>query len=150
MKSRLGIILNESFGEGLILRESFEMIPTCINSELYFTILGSLSLGTEAMLAAPQFIKNYRNGSTTGMSIFMVLGWLCGDLFKVIYFYLLRIGSKSINECSTLWYTLVQFRKSTKNLVIFATLRGGKFSILRSLSESFRCARVTTPLLGNK
>ena len=87
--------MNDYLGQRL--RESFKMIPTCINSELYFTILGSLSLGTEAMLAAPQFIKNYRNGSTAGMSIFMVLGWLCGDLFKVIYFYLLRIGSKRIN-----------------------------------------------------
>ena len=77
--------LTESFQ---FLGEPFEILQTCIISELYFTILGSLSLGTEAMLAAPQFLKNYRSGSTTGMSIFMVLGWLCGDLFKVIYFYL--------------------------------------------------------------
>ena len=31
------------------------------------------------MEVAPQFIKNYRNGSTAGMSIFMVLGWLWED-----------------------------------------------------------------------
>ena len=60
------------------------------------------------MLAAPQFFKNLKNQSTqgksqvdvprmiwfecnySGMSIFMVLGWLGGDLFKVIYFYVLR------------------------------------------------------------
>jgi len=83
-----------SFFDYIVFLLIFWMILTLITfcfaeSELYFTILGSLSLGTEAMLAAPQFIKNYRSGSTTGMSIFMVLGWLCGDLFKVIYFYLL-------------------------------------------------------------
>ena len=96
---------------------SLEIVPTYIISELYFTILGSLSLGTEAMLAAPQFIKNYRNGSTTGMSIFMVLGWLCGDLFKVIYFYLLRNGSKSITvHCYPVktCYTLVQFKMTSQ------------------------------------
>ena len=67
------------------------------------------------MLAAPQFIKNYRNGSTTGMSIFMVLGWLCGDLFKVIYFYLLRNGSKSITvHCYQTGYTLLQFKMTSQ------------------------------------
>ena len=69
------------------------------------------------MLAAPQFIKNYGNGSTTGMSIFMVLGWLCGDLFKVIYFYLLRNGSKSITvHCYPVktFYTLVQFKMTSQ------------------------------------
>ena len=69
------------------------------------------------MLAAPQFIKNYGNGSTTGMSIFMVLGWLCGDLFKVIYFYLLRNGSKSITvHCYPVktCYTLVQFKMTSQ------------------------------------
>ena len=93
--------LTESFQ---FLGEPFEILQTCIISELYFTILGSLSLGTEAMLAAPQFLKNYRSGSTTGMSIFMVLGWLCGDLFKVIYFYLLRTGSKIWRWNTARWH----------------------------------------------
>jgi len=59
------------------------------DSKTYFAILGTLSLGTESMLAAPQFLKNYRQGSTQGMSIFMVFGWLAGDLFKVVYFVIL-------------------------------------------------------------
>jgi len=59
------------------------------NSPLYFTILGSISLGTESLLATPQLYKNYQKQSTAGMSIMMVLGWLVGDLFKVFYFVLL-------------------------------------------------------------
>jgi uncharacterized protein with PQ loop repeat len=83
-----------NFIDYLIFLTGFWLVLTVItflasSSALYFTILGSLSLGTESMLAAPQFFKNLKNQSTQGMSIFMVLGWLGGDLFKVIYFYVL-------------------------------------------------------------
>ena len=54
----------------------------------FIETLGFLSVFTEAMLAAPQFYRNYMNKSTTGMSIVMVLMWTSGDLFKTTYFIL--------------------------------------------------------------
>jgi len=69
----------------------------------YFSVLGFLALGTEAFLATPQLWKNYQNKSSksskintflsfiaTGMSMFMVMGWLIGDIFKTGYFIFLN------------------------------------------------------------
>lgn len=39
-------------------------------------------------LGAPQFIRNFQNKSTIGMSIHMVIMWTIGDLFKTCYFIL--------------------------------------------------------------
>lgn len=61
-----------------------------LHSATYFSILGYLALGTESLLATPQLWKNYQNKSTTGMSIFMVMGWLIGDIFKTGYFIFLN------------------------------------------------------------
>ncbi|CAG5107740.1 Oidioi.mRNA.OKI2018_I69.chr1.g3467.t1.cds [Oikopleura dioica] len=61
-----------------------------LHSPSYFNILGFLALGTESLLATPQLWKNYQNSSTTGMSMFMVLGWLVGDIFKTGYFVFLN------------------------------------------------------------
>ncbi|XP_042238516.1 solute carrier family 66 member 2-like isoform X3 [Homarus americanus] len=49
---------------------------------------GFVSVLTEAMLAVPQFYKNFVSKSTFGMSRQMVLMWLMGDTFKTIYFFL--------------------------------------------------------------
>lgn len=35
---------------------------------------------------APQFVRNFRNKSTHGMSIHMVIMWTLGDMFKTVYF----------------------------------------------------------------
>lgn len=59
-----------------------------INSTAFIEILGFASVFTEAMLAAPQFYRNYMNKSTEGMSVIMVLMWTSGDLFKTTYFIL--------------------------------------------------------------
>jgi len=61
-----------------------------LHSPTYFSVLGFLALGTEALLATPQLWKNYQNKSTTGMSMFMVMGWLIGDIFKTGYFIFLN------------------------------------------------------------
>ena len=44
------------------------------------------SIVLESCLALPQTIRNYRQGSTEGLSVIMVGGWLAGDLFKLFYF----------------------------------------------------------------
>ncbi|CAI4225743.1 unnamed protein product [Auanema sp. JU1783] len=57
-----------------------------INFTWYVEALGMVSLLVEATLGAPQLIRNFKRKSTTGMSIPMVLAWLCGDLAKTGYF----------------------------------------------------------------
>ncbi|KAA0203989.1 hypothetical protein HAZT_HAZT002666 [Hyalella azteca] len=59
-----------------------------LDSSLFVETIGFLALMTEAMLALPQFYKNIKNRSTSGMSRKMVLMWLSGDLFKTCYFYI--------------------------------------------------------------
>ncbi|KAL7544617.1 hypothetical protein ACHAWF_007993, partial [Thalassiosira exigua] len=44
------------------------------------------SIVLESCLALPQAIRNYRKGSTKGLSIVMVAGWVIGDAFKLFYF----------------------------------------------------------------
>ncbi|XP_029463970.1 PQ-loop repeat-containing protein 1-like [Rhinatrema bivittatum] len=48
--------------------------------------VGFLAVLTEAMLGVPQLLKNFRNRSTLGMSVKMVLLWTAGDCFKTGYF----------------------------------------------------------------
>jgi len=50
--------------------------------------VGFLAVFTEAMLGVPQFYRNFKNRSTYGMSLQMVIMWTCGDVFKTSYFYL--------------------------------------------------------------
>jgi len=54
----------------------------------YVETLGFLAVFIEAMIGAPQFLKNYQNKSTLGMSVHMVLMWTSGDCFKTMYFIL--------------------------------------------------------------
>lgn len=37
-------------------------------------------------VGAPQFLRNFNNKSTHGMSIHMVIMWTIGDMFKTTYF----------------------------------------------------------------
>jgi uncharacterized protein with PQ loop repeat len=50
--------------------------------------VGFLAVFVEAMLGVPQFYRNFRQGSTHGMSLLMVCMWTTGDIFKTSYFYL--------------------------------------------------------------
>lgn len=75
----------------------FIMLVALIASTLMFFLIdfspfvetvGFLAVFTEAMLGVPQFYKNFKNSSTYGMSLPMVMMWTCGDVFKTSYFYL--------------------------------------------------------------
>ncbi|XP_030301885.1 solute carrier family 66 member 2 isoform X1 [Calypte anna] len=59
-----------------------------LDSFLFVETLGFLAVFTEAMLGVPQLYRNYRNKSTEGMSVNMVLMWTSGDTFKTGYFIL--------------------------------------------------------------
>lgn len=50
--------------------------------------LGFLAVFIEACLGTPQFLRNYQNKSTVGMSVYMVMMWTSGDCFKTLYFIL--------------------------------------------------------------
>ncbi|XP_078400697.1 solute carrier family 66 member 2 [Cetorhinus maximus] len=57
-----------------------------IDSQLYVETLGFSAVLIEAMLGVPQLFQNFKNKSTAGMSVKMVLLWTLGDVFKTTYF----------------------------------------------------------------
>ncbi|XP_078066743.1 solute carrier family 66 member 2 [Mustelus asterias] len=57
-----------------------------IDSQLYVETLGFSAVLIEAMLGIPQLFRNFKNKSTAGMSVKMVLLWTLGDIFKTTYF----------------------------------------------------------------
>lgn len=59
-----------------------------IDIDIFVETLGFAAVFIEAMLGTPQFLKNYQNKSTQGMSLQMVMMWTSGDLFKTGYFLL--------------------------------------------------------------
>eukprot|EP00741_Cyanophora_paradoxa_P011747 tig00020563_g11351.t1 len=63
-----------------------------ISFEWFYEGLGFIALGTESMLALPQFLRNYRNKSTAGLSSFLIFSWLFGDFCKLVYFFVLSAG----------------------------------------------------------
>ncbi|KAI1301244.1 hypothetical protein HDE_03144 [Halotydeus destructor] len=63
-----------------ILMYIFMDVPFFVES------VGYLSLSTEALLASPQLVKNFKSKSTSGLNKNMVLMWTIGDLFKTAYF----------------------------------------------------------------
>lgn len=67
--------------------------------------IGFLAVFTEAMLGLPQFLRNYKNKSTYGMSICMVIMWTAGDLFKTVYF-ILRNSPTQFYICGALQVSL--------------------------------------------
>ena len=56
------------------------------------------SIGLESCLALPQAIKNHSGGTTEGLSLVMVVGWVAGDFFKLCYFLIGMISSSSEGE----------------------------------------------------
>jgi len=57
-------------------------------SELFVQILGFVALGLESTLPIPQVISNYKQKSLYGFRMSTLLGWVGGDGFKTIYFFL--------------------------------------------------------------
>ncbi|KAB7507262.1 PQ-loop repeat-containing protein 1, partial [Armadillidium nasatum] len=62
-----------------------------IDYPIFVEFIGFFSLSTESMLGLPQFLKNHSSKSTFGMSRKMVLMWLCGDIFKTVYYYIKEV-----------------------------------------------------------
>ncbi|CAG2174285.1 unnamed protein product [Oppiella nova] len=61
-----------------------------IDVSVFVETVGFLSVFIEALLGAPQLIKNHKNKSTAGMSKLMVFLWTFGDVFKTTYFLIRR------------------------------------------------------------
>ncbi|KAJ3745486.1 hypothetical protein DFH05DRAFT_1396613 [Lentinula detonsa] len=57
-------------------------------SKIFITLLGFVALGLESTLPIPQLISNYKQRSLYGFRMSTLLGWLGGDLFKTVYFFL--------------------------------------------------------------
>ncbi|XP_066593654.1 solute carrier family 66 member 2 isoform X2 [Prorops nasuta] len=72
-----------------------------VNISIFVEIVGFLAVMTEAMLGVPQFINNFRNKSTVGMSLAMVTMWAVGDTFKTCYF-IQREAPIQFQICGTL------------------------------------------------
>ncbi|XP_011296577.3 solute carrier family 66 member 2 isoform X1 [Musca domestica] len=76
-----------------------------LSVDWFMEIVGFVAVFTEAMLGAPQFIRNFKNKSTYGMSIHMVLMWTLGDMFKTGYF-IARKAPSQFWICGTLQVSL--------------------------------------------
>ena len=75
------------------------------SSSIYTETIGFLSVFVEACLGLPQFIRNFKNRSTTGMSVMMVMMWTSGDTFKFFYF-LMRDSPMQFSICALLQISL--------------------------------------------
>lgn len=47
--------------------------------------VGFASLFIESLLGVPQAIENYKKRSTVGLSSFLILSWLIGDMMKTLF-----------------------------------------------------------------
>lgn len=72
-----------------------------IDVSIFVEIVGFLAVSIEAILGVPQFLRNFYNKSTTGMSILMVSMWTLGDVFKTCYF-ILREAPIQFEVCGVL------------------------------------------------
>ncbi|KAF8518035.1 hypothetical protein BU17DRAFT_49130 [Hysterangium stoloniferum] len=57
-------------------------------SDWYPTALGFVALGIESTLPIPQLISNFKRRSLWGFRLSTLLGWLGGDAYKTVYFFL--------------------------------------------------------------
>jgi len=55
-------------------------------STVFLSTLGLLGLGLESTLPIPQFVTNFRRKSLEGFRTTVLLGWVGGDTFKLLYF----------------------------------------------------------------
>ncbi|CAL4119925.1 unnamed protein product, partial [Meganyctiphanes norvegica] len=94
------------------------------DSSLFVETVGFISVLTEALLAVPQFYRNFITKSTYGMSRKMVGMWLCGDTFKTVYF-LVRNAPSQFFVCGCLQIIIdilvlgqcVLYRKKVSHLI---------------------------------
>ncbi|KAI0820386.1 hypothetical protein BC628DRAFT_1397911 [Trametes gibbosa] len=57
-------------------------------SEVFMAILGFVALGLESTLPIPQLISNHKQRSLYGFRMSTLIGWVGGDAFKTVYFFL--------------------------------------------------------------
>uniref|UniRef100_A0A1B0A4B6 PQ-loop repeat-containing protein 1 n=1 Tax=Glossina pallidipes TaxID=7398 RepID=A0A1B0A4B6_GLOPL len=76
-----------------------------LSIDWFMETVGFVAVFTEAMLGAPQFVRNFKNKSTYGMSIHMVIMWTLGDMFKTGYF-IARKAPSQFWICGTLQVSL--------------------------------------------
>lgn len=64
------------------LAELSSLLHTCIPTPLAFvsTLLGTLSILSWLFAQLPQIIRNYKNQSTAGLSLFFLIEWNLGDI----------------------------------------------------------------------
>ncbi|TFY72322.1 hypothetical protein EVG20_g698 [Dentipellis fragilis] len=56
--------------------------------QTFVAILGFVALGLESTLPIPQLINNYKQKTLYGFRMSTLVGWVGGDSFKTIYFFL--------------------------------------------------------------
>lgn len=61
------------------------------NIPIWVETIGTLSLFIESLLGVPQAVENYKKKSTKGLSTFLILSWVGGDLLKTVFY--LKNGS---------------------------------------------------------
>ena len=69
------------------------------SSSTFIALLGYIALGLESTLPIPQLIANYRRKSLAGFRTSVLVGWLGGDSFKLLYF-LLRTSPVQFTSCA--------------------------------------------------
>lgn len=69
------------------------------SSATFVALLGYIALGLESTLPIPQLISNYRRKSLAGFRASVLVGWLGGDSFKLLYF-LLRSSPVQFTSCA--------------------------------------------------
>jgi hypothetical protein len=57
-------------------------------SDVYVAFLGFVALGLESTLPIPQLISNFKQRSLYGFRLSTLLGWVGGDSYKAVYFFL--------------------------------------------------------------
>lgn len=69
------------------------------SSTTFIATLGYLALGMESTLPIPQLVANYRRKSLAGFRPSVLVGWLGGDSFKLLYF-LLKQSPAQFTTCA--------------------------------------------------
>lgn len=69
------------------------------SSSTFIALLGYIALGLESTLPIPQLIANYRRKSLAGFRTSVLVGWLGGDSFKLLYF-LLKGSPVQFTSCA--------------------------------------------------
>jgi len=75
------------FLAGLILCQAI-LFLVFGRSQTFIGILGFIALGLESTLPIPQLISNYRQRSLYGFRMSTLIGWVGGDSFKTVYYFL--------------------------------------------------------------